>query len=908
MKKFLTVCFIVCALFTAQNTLFGQTADTVCDPPTTVDAIVDPGQATACSDGSDAIIFPAANGSLPDADYVIEVNGIITEINADGSVDAATLAVGDQVCATAFAYDLAAIDGLLTTANQLCPLIDCDATFGIPGITQAISDLANGVNDGVPGLNSLQEALDFAGSFGTPITDVATASATLDALNAQIGALGMICYATSAPVCYDIIDCTPVCTAMASAISTTDPTRICVDGVGDPINVAVDTDGGATAAWVITDAAGIILALPPGPPFDLDGAGAGQCLIWLVNFDDANFAPMVGDDAAAAVAASSCAFLSNPITVDRIEVTAPTISTTDPTRICIDGVGDPINVTIDDAGIGANATWVITDAAATILALPPGPPFDLDGAGPGQCLIWLVNSDDPNFAPAVGDDAAAAVANATCAALSNPITVDRIEVTAPTISTTDPTTICVDGVGDPINVTIDDAGIGANSAWVITDAAATILALPAGPPFDLDGAGAGQCLIWYVNFDDPNFAPAVGDDAAALVAASTCAALSNPITVDRIEVTAPAISTTDPTTICIDGVGDPINVNIDDAGIGANSAWVITDANATILALPPGPPFDLDGAGPGTCLIWLVNFEDPNFAPAVGDDAAAAVAASTCAALSNPITVDRKEVTAPVISTTDVTEICADDGVADIINVNIDDAGTGATATAWVITDANGIILALPPAPPFDLEGAGAGTCLIWLANIDDPNFAPAVGDDATAAVAAATCVTLSNPIAVTRADNCAPMISISDPCNCTNGIDTDGDGVINLAAETITISPGAAPYTITGYSGGLVDMNNMPLDQAAIQALIDAAVPDADGNLSFTAYLPADGATVFSIDISDGNGATASFTKPMGCPSCAEPAAIPTVGEWGLIILGLLMTITAVIGIRQRREEEMYA
>ena len=33
----------------------------------------------------------------------------------------------------------------------------------------------------------------------------------------------------------------------------------------------------------------------------------------------------------------------------------------------------------------------------------------------------------------------------------------------------------------------------------------------------------------------------------------------------------------------------------------------------------------------------------------------------------------------------------------------------------------------------------------------------------------------------------------------------------------------------------------------------------------------------------------------------------IPTVGEWGLIILGLLMSITAVVGIRQRREEEVY-
>jgi len=147
----------------------------------------------------------------------------------------------------------------------------------------------------------------------------------------------------------------PGCMAAASAISTMDPTRICIDGVGDPINVTIDVDGGATGTWVITDAAGIILALPAGPPFDLDGSGAGQCLIWYINSDDAAFAPMVGDDASAVVAASSCAFLSNSITVDRIEVTAATISTTDPLTICIDdGIDEPINVTIDDAGIGAN--------------------------------------------------------------------------------------------------------------------------------------------------------------------------------------------------------------------------------------------------------------------------------------------------------------------------------------------------------------------------------------------------------------------------------------------------------------------------------------------------------------------------------------------------------------------------
>jgi len=353
---------------------------------------------------------------------------------------------------------------------------------------------------------------------------------------------------------------------------------------------------------------------------------------------------------------------------------------------------------LDNAGIGANGAWVITDANGIILALPAAPPFVLDGAGVGTCLIWWVNYDDPNFAPAVGDDAAAIVGAAACATLSNSIAVVRENCTTPcgltegsTISTTDPTTICIDGVADPINVTID-VDAGGTGVWVITDAAGIILALPAAPPFDLDGAGAGTCLIWYANTEDGTFNPMVGDDAAAAVAASDCSFLSNSITVERIEVTGATISSPagDPITICTnDGVDEPIDVNIMDAGIGANGAWVITDNNGIILALPAGPPFVLDGAGPGTCLIWWVNYDDANFAPAIGDDAAALVAAATCAALSNPITVNRDDNCGPCQDSIAGSVITEETGcVALDIEVTIYDASGAIVGTA--ITDANG--------------------------------------------------------------------------------------------------------------------------------------------------------------------------------------------------------------------------
>lgn len=63
---------------------------------------------------------------------------------------------------------------------------------------------------------------------------------------------------------------------------------------------------------------------------------------------------------------------------------------------------------------------------------------------------------------------------------------------------------------------------------------------------------------------------------------------------------------------------------------------------------------------------------------------------------------------------------------------------------------------------------------------------------------------------------------------------------------------------------------------------------------------------------------ATAVAVPVGGCISTGEETNtsaicegdVPTVGEWGLIILGLMMSITAVVGIRQRRKEseEVYS
>jgi len=62
------------------------------------------------------------------------------------------------------------------------------------------------------------------------------------------------------------------------------------------------------------------------------------------------------------------------------------------------------------------------------------------------------------------------------------------------------------------------------------------------------------------------------------------------------------------------------------------------------------------------------------------------------------------------------------------------------------------------------------------------------------------------------------------------------------------------------------------------------------------------------TVTYTDADDGTCTETITLSTIGCATVENIPTVGEWGLIILGLMMSITAIVGIRQRREEEATA
>jgi len=319
-----------------------------------------------------------------------------------------------------------------------------------------------------------------------------------------------------------------------------------VDGIPDPFDVVLNGNSGPNSSWIITDAAGFILAQPSGPPFDLFGAGLGICFLYHLSSTDDIEGLTVGNEIGSL---TGCFGLSNAIQVTRRAPTGGTIFLTGgltETEVCVDGSTDSTRVFLGNDAIGEFRTFLVTDSVGTILAITGDDfVFDLDGAGPGVCFVYYLGYQDGLIGLELGQNIADLEG---CFGFSNPITFNRTEPLAGMISLADgsvDTTICVDGEADPLTVVLDGSANGNNASFVITDDENNILAIPSGTgPFDLDGAGVGICRIYYVVFNtDSLLRFEVGENLDNTIG---CFQLSNPVTVNRV-------SGGD----CPDGLGNP---------------------------------------------------------------------------------------------------------------------------------------------------------------------------------------------------------------------------------------------------------------------------------------------------------------------------------------------------------------
>ena len=471
--------------------------------------------------------------------------------------------------------------------------------------------------------------------------------------------------------------------------------------------------------------------------------------------------------------------------------------------------------------------------------------------------------------------------------------------------------VCVDdGESDLLTPTITGAQ-GGNSVFVLTTAAGFIVDFPTGPNFEFEGTGQGINFLYQLTIGAGFTGDIeIGDNICLLTEDSGCFDLSNSITINRrsgagcndiCDAVSTEIALADGTvsqTICSDGTPDPLEVVMIGDFAGDEMTFVITRDNGEILNIPEGAgPFDLDGAGPGTCIIWYIAYSSDLEGLEVGlnlDDI------EGCFDLSNGITVTRQSAAAgeiTLLSGAQDTTICID-GTPDPFNVLVDTLSAGEFNT-FVITDqATGEILGIPTEGPFDLEGAGGGTCLIYnlsfnnLFNLEvGANIADLEG-----------CFDLSEPIVVTRNANEGGTIAFadgSDEVTLCLGVDntvvqasyttdgsgetieyfiTDGDGMIlgtGNTTGTFDVGPaGAGNCVIYGISYSDVDGLTMGQNIADLSGcfalsngITTVRIANEAGTLSFedgsdevTLCLGVDNTVVQAIRTDDTDGETVEY------------------------------------------------
>lgn len=375
------------------------------------------------------------------------------------------------------------------------------------------------------------------------------------------------------------------------------------------------------------------------------------------------------------------------------------------------------------------------------------------------------------------------------------------------ISTTDATTICLDGIPDPIDVILEGAS-GRVKQWIITDDQNNILALPDGPPFDFDQEGVppGVCRIWHLSYN--GIKPLWHKHLENLSDLVGRYDLSNYIEVTRQLKPTGGTLEGGPFDFCVgDGESDyiPEGAITLSGNSGTNAQWLITDDQGTILGLPPSPYLvDFDGAGDGTCLVWHLMYEDGLQGAEVGANAADL---DGCFELSNPIEVIRRQ---PVGGTLEggPFDFCVGDGEVDNIPEGaITLSGNSGTNSQWVITDDQGTILGLPPSPyVVDFDGAGAGTCLVWHLSFEDGLQGAAVGENAADL---SGCFDLSNYIEVIRRQPEGGTLEGGPFEFCVGNGEAD-----NIAEGAITLSGNSgtnSQWVITDDQGNILGLPPSP-------------------------------------------------------------------------------------------------
>lgn len=588
------------------------------------------------------------------------------------------------------------------------------------------------------------------------------------------------------------------------------------DGIPD---IVTFTGSGASAAdftYIVTDAEGVVLGIPPADSVDFDGAGGGACLVYGISFTG-NLSVAVGDTLENVALSDDCYDLTNNnITVIRQDAGDPGMIST------INGETE-VNVIVGDGELsvlefqhtgtgGENFTYIVTDDNLEILGIPPGNAVDFEGAGVGLCRVYGLSYSGDLLAM-TGDMIGVNALIEGCFNLSdNYVTVIRTEgsglvldsvftIAGETLVYTCPS----DDIADEITFMTANLPADLGFTYVVTDDQGTVLGVPAGDSQDFDGTGVGACRVYGLLFAG-NLLVAPGDNINVGDLADDIHTLSpNYVTVNRDIPNAGTITSddSDMVQVCVgDESADAVNFDITSAS-NSLQTLIVLDSEGVILAMPTGPTVDFEDAGEGVCFVFNMAYTG-NILLEVGDTLAQEFTYTDgCFDLTESfVTVTRTAVNGGAVATADSltsVSIFVNDGVADELSfINENTLGDNFT---YVVTDDNGVILGIPDGDTQDFEGAGEGACRVYgLAYAGE--LTAAAGDTLGMAALADVCFDLSdNFVTVTRIDSSG---------NLNPGeIFHDNLGTIDVPVQlTLAPNPAQTQTTVSFYATNTQALN----------------------------------------------------------------------------------------------------
>lgn len=619
---------------------------------------------------------------------------------------------------------------------------------------------------------------------------------------------------------------------------------VCVDdGVLSSILLTLEDNIGDNSRWLITDETGIILDIPPAPPFSFEGEAPGLSIIYNISFDEIS-----GLEVGANILdLSGCYDLSNPYQVIKTdgEVDGGNISTNSLQQFCSgDGVADIYTVNLSGR-IGDNSAFIVANAAGEILMIQSIPQFDFEGLLESQITVWHLSYNDGLRNLNVGRFFSDLQG---CFNFSNSLDVDLEVVDGGTINNINGPNDLIfctdDGISDMVAIEVIGS-IGAINRFVLTNENGDIIDITSNTAFNFEGVESGKCFIYNISYNSVPRGLDIGDNIEDI---SDCHSLSNAISVTRLAgtVNSLTISTSDNTTICTgDDLPDIIDVQLSGSA-GSTGAWIITDEDSIILDLPAAPPFDFSTASPGLCRLFYIDYAEGTSGIEIGNKVNNLIG---CFELSNDIEIDKNGVNGGqlTLASGDTSIlICVGNSSPNILPLTF--TGGFGSNSRWVVTEGEDSIILVSTTNQIDFNITQPGSCKLWHISFEDGLIGLKLNEKLDGLIG---CFDLSNPINIAKNQgNTFPgTIFTNDPTDvCVGegsgdniefdelpGIGTISNWIVTDSGGNIIVVQLSRTVFVDDLPGGTCTVRNIRYEEGIMGLEVGGILTDLQGCFSLS-------------------------------------------------------------------------